>query len=99
MIIQTREFGYYRNYKEVFDALRKWKSAVEQKYPDIKTAIMYNLAGKRGRVTIQNTYPSMADYERIDAELDNDQEIGAIMEVLYELLEGPPNDQFYKVVI
>jgi len=98
MIIQTREFGYGENYGEFFEGLKKWKAAVEQKYPEVNITLMYNLAGERGRLTVQTSYPTLADYERIDASLDNDEEIGVIMSGMYEYLVPPIKDQFYRVI-
>jgi hypothetical protein len=74
MIIHQREFGYGPNYEEFFEALVKAKEYKETKYPDVSVELMYNLAGQRGRVTILTRYPFLADYEKIDAELDSDTE-------------------------
>jgi hypothetical protein len=98
MIIQTREFGYGENYTEFFEGLKKWKAVVEQKYPEVNITLMYNLAGERGRLTVQTSYPTLADYERIDAALDNDEEIGVIMSGMFEYLVPPIKDQFYRVI-
>lgn len=35
MIIQTHEYGYSSNYQELFEYLKKWKTAVEQKYSEV----------------------------------------------------------------
>ena len=98
MIIQTREFGYGENYGEFFEGLKKWKATVEQKYPEVNITLMYNLAVERGRLTVQTSYPTLADYERIDASLDNDEEIGVIMSGMYEYLVPPIMDQTYRVI-
>jgi len=98
MIIQTREFGYGENFGELFEGLKKWKAAVEQKYPEVNITLMYNLAGERGHLTVQTSYPALADYERIDAALDNDEEIGAMISGMYEYLVPPIKDQFYRVI-
>jgi len=58
---------------------------------------MYNLSGERGWATIQTRYPSLADYERIDAEMDNDEEYSKlIMSIIGD--GGLPVDQFYRVI-
>ena len=98
MIIHQREIGYGHNYPEVFEALVKAKAYLEQKYPDISVELMYNLAGQRGRATIQTRYPSLADYERIDAEVDNDQAYVQLLEPLMGEHAGPVVDQFYRVI-
>jgi hypothetical protein len=98
MIIQTREFGYGENFGEIFEGLKKWKAAVEKKYPEVNIILMYNLAGERGRLTVQTSFPTLADYERIDAALDNDEEIGAMIRGTYEYLVPPVKDQFYRVI-
>ena len=98
MIIQTREFGYGEGFQSLVEGLHNWKEAVESKYKEAKITVMYNLAGERGRMTIQTAYPSMADYERIDAALDADEEIGAIMASFFEHVVTPIKDQFYRVV-
>ena len=59
---------------------------------------MYNLAGQRGRATIQTRYPSLADYERIDAEADNDEEYLKLLESIMSAIADPPVDQFYRVI-
>jgi hypothetical protein len=98
MIIQTREFGYGENYGEFFEGLKKWKAAVEQKYPEVNITLMYNLAVERGRLTVQSFYSTLADYERIDAALDNDEEIGSMMNGMNEYLMPPIKDQTYRVI-
>jgi hypothetical protein len=61
---------------------------------------MYNLAGQRGRATIQTRYASLADYERIDAEADNDEEYSKLLESIISATAAadPPVDQFYRVI-
>lgn len=56
MIIHQREIGYEENYAMFFEALVKAKAYLEKKYPEISVELMYNLAGQRGRVTIQTRY-------------------------------------------
>ena len=82
MIIHQREIGYGENYPIFFEALVKAKAYLEKKYPEISVELMYNLAGKRGRATIQTRYASLADYERIDAEADNDEAYAKLIEPL-----------------
>ena len=81
MIIHQREIGYGEHYPVFFEALVKAKAYMEKKYPEISIELMYNLAGQRGRVTIQTHYASLADYERIDAEADNDEEYMKLLEL------------------
>ncbi len=59
---------------------------------------MYNLAGERGFATIQTRCPSLADYERIDAEMDQDEEYMKILEDLIGASGHLPVDQFYRVI-
>ena len=59
---------------------------------------MYNLAGQRGRVTIQTRYASLADYERIDAEADNDKEYSKLLQPVMSTTAEPPVDQFYRII-
>jgi hypothetical protein len=98
MIIHQREFGYTRDYQLVFEALAKAKAYLEEKYPQISMELMYNLAGQRGRVTIQTHYPSLADYELIDAEADNDETYAKLLEPVMNTAEPPVVDQFYRVI-
>lgn len=98
MIIHQREFGYGPNYTEFFEALVKAKAYKENKYPDVSVESMYNLAGQRGRVTILTRYPSLADYERIDAELDNDADYMKLLEPTMSENAHPIIDQFYRVI-
>ena len=98
MIIHQREIGYGENYSSFFEALVKAKEYMEKKYPEISVELMYNLAGQRGRATIQTRYPSLADYERIDAEADNDEEYLKLLESIMSAIVDPPVDQFYRVI-
>jgi hypothetical protein len=98
MIIHQREISYGENYSEFFEALVKAKAHVEKKYPEISMELMYNLAGERGRATIQTRYASLADYERIDAELDNDEEYSSLLRSIISATGDLPVDQFYRVI-
>ena len=98
MIIHQREIGYGENYSSFFEALAKAKAYMEKKYPEISVELMYNLAGQRGRATIQTRYPSLADYERIDAEADNDEKYLKLLESTMSTTAGPVVDQFYRVI-
>lgn len=98
MIIHQREISYTQNYSEFFEALLKAKAYVEKKYPKISVELMYNLAGQRGRLTIQTRYSSLADYERIDAELDNDEEYSKLIKSIISGTGVLPVDQFYRVI-
>ena len=98
MIIHQREIGYGENYPVFFEALVKAKAYLEKKYPEISVELMYNLAGQRGRATIQTRYASLADYERIDAEADNDEEYWKLLESAIGATADPPVDQFYRVI-
>ena len=98
MIIHQREIGYGENYPMFFEALIKAKEYLEKKYPEISVELMYNLAGQRGRATIQTRYASLADYERIDAEADNDEEYAKLLESIMGATAHPPVDQFYRVI-
>jgi len=98
MIIHQREIGYGENYPVFFEALVKAKAYLEKKYPEISVELMYNLAGQRGRATIQTRYASLADYERIDAEADNDEEYSKLLESIMSNTAHPIVDQFYRVI-
>ncbi|MEJ2587278.1 MAG: hypothetical protein P8165_06770 [Deltaproteobacteria bacterium] len=98
MIIHQREIGYKENYSEFFEALVKAKAHVEEKYPEISVELMYNLAGQRGYATIQTRYASLADYERIDAQLDNDEAYSKLLESILSAAGDLPVDQFYRVI-
>ena len=98
MIIHQREISYRENYAEFFEALVKAKEYMENKYPEISVELMYNLAGERGYATIQTRYASLADYERIDAEADNDEEYLKLFESIIDATGDLPEDQFYRVI-
>ena len=98
MIIHQREIGYGENYPIFFQALVKAKTYLEKKYPEISVELMYNLAGQRGRATIQTRYASLADYERIDAEADKDEEYSKLLESIISATAEPVVDQFYRVI-
>jgi hypothetical protein len=98
MIIHQREISYREDYSEFFEALVKAKAYVEKKYPKVSVELMYNLAGQRGRATIQTRYASLADYERIDAELDKDEEYSKLLKSILSASGELPVDQFYRVV-
>lgn len=98
MIIHQREFSYTDNYSEFFETLLKAKAYVEKKCPEVSVELMYNLAGQRGRATIQTRYASLADYERIDAELDNDEEYAKLHTAMVSATGNLPVDQFYRVI-
>ncbi len=73
-------------------------SHVEKKYPGISVELMYNLAGQRGKAMIQTRYASLAEYERIDAELDNDEEYSKLIRSLLSVSGNLPFDQFYRII-
>ena len=98
MIIHQREIGYGENYPVFFETLVKAKAYLEKKYPEISVELMYNLAGQRGRATIQTRYASLADYERIDAEVDKDEAFSKLFESIMDANTEPPVDQFYRVI-
>lgn len=98
MIIHQREIGYGENYPEFFEALVKAKKYLERKYPEISVELMYSLAGERGRATIQTRYASLADYERIDAEADNDVEYSNLLKPVMSPDAHPVVDQFYRLI-
>ncbi|MFC1876861.1 hypothetical protein ACFL2E_06280 [Thermodesulfobacteriota bacterium] len=98
MIIHQREIGYGENYAMFFEALVKAKAYLERKYPEVSVELMYNLAGQRGRATIQTRYASLADYERIDAEMDNDEAYSKLFEPVMSTIADLPVDQFYRVI-
>ena len=98
MIIHHREIGYGANYPEFFEALVKAKAYLEEKYPEVSLTLMYSLAGQRGRATIQTRYASLADYERIDAEVDEDAAYAKLIEPIMSGTADPPVDQFYRVI-
>jgi hypothetical protein len=98
MVIHQREIGYGENYAEFFEALVKAKTYMEKKYPGIKIVLMYSLAGPRGRATIQTHYASLADYERIDAEADQDEAYAKLLEPIMSPAAHPIVDQFYRTI-
>ena len=98
MIIHKREISYSKNYSEFFEALVKAKEHVENKYPEVSVELMYNLAGRRGRATIQTRYTSLADYERIDAEMDKDEAYSGLLQSIIGDTGELPVDQFYRVI-
>ena len=98
MIVHQREIGYGENYTEFFVALVKAKKYMEKKFPEISINLMYNLAGQRGRATIQTRYASLADYERIDAEADNDEAYSKLIEPIMSPSAHPVIDQFYRTI-
>ena len=53
---------------------------------------------KKNILTIQTRYASLADYERIDAEADNDEEYAKLLESIMGATAHPPVDQFYRVI-
>lgn len=98
MIIHQREVRYGEDYPVFFEALVKIKAYLEQKNPEVSVDLMYNLAGERGWATIQTRYPSLAEYERIDADMDNDENYSKLFESIIEPSEDLPVDQFYRVI-
>ncbi len=98
MIIHQREVRYGEEYSVFFEALKKVKTYIEQKHPQVSVDLMYNLAGERGWATIQTRYPSLADYERIDADMDNDENYSALLKSIIEASGEYPVDQFYRVI-
>lgn len=98
MIIHQREIRYSENYADFFEAVLKAKAYMEKKYPEISLELMYNLAGQRGFVTIQTRYASLADYERIDAEADKDEEYSNLLKSIVHATGDLPVDQFYRVI-
>jgi hypothetical protein len=98
MVIHQREIGYSKDYSIFFEALVKAKAYMEQKYPEVSIDLMYNLAGQRGRATIQTRYPSLADYERIDGEMDKDEVYSKLLKSIIGDTGDLPVDQFYRVI-
>lgn len=98
MVIHQREIGYGKNYAEFFEALVKAKKYLEEKHPQVSVELMYNLAGQRGRATIQTRYASLADYERIDAQADNDEAYAKLLEPIMSPEAHPIVDQFYRTI-
>ena len=98
MIIHKREIRYSKSYSEFFEALVKAKEHLEKKHPEVTVELMYNLAGQRGWATIQTHYVSLADYERIDAEMDKDETYSGLLESIIGDTGELPVDQFYRVI-
>jgi len=98
MILHQREIRYSENYADFFEAVLKAKAHMEKKYPEVSVELMYNLAGQRGFVTIQTRYASLADYERIDAEADKDEEYSDLLKSIVHATGDLPVDQFYRVI-
>ncbi|MBT8329437.1 MAG: hypothetical protein HKP52_04780 [Desulfofustis sp.] len=98
MIIHQREIAYTSDYQTFFEALVKAKMHIEKRFPEVSVELMYNLAGERGFATIQTRYPSLADYERIDSEMDQDEELMKLLEDLIGSTGNLPIDQFYRVI-
>jgi len=98
MIIHQREVRYSEDYPTFFAALAKVKAYLEQKNPEVSVQLMYNLAGERGWATIQTRYPSLADYERIDAKMDQDEDYSKLLESIIKGSGDFPVDQFYRVI-
>ena len=98
MIIHQREIRYKVNYAEFFDTLLKVKERMVEKFPEIPVELIYNLAGERGRVVIQRRYPSLAEYERIDTEMDKDEELTKLHQSIVAATGYMPIDQFYRVI-
>ena len=98
MIIHQRELSYNGNYAEFFKALVKTKEHLEKRFPEVSVELMYNLAGQRGKATIQTRYASLADYERIDAEADKDEEYSELIKSLISGTGNLPVDQFYRLI-
>ena len=98
MIIHQREIAYTNDYQTFFEALLKAKQLIEKRFPEVSVTLMYNLAGERGFATIQTQYPSLAEYERIDAEMDRDEDYMKLFEELIGSTGHLPVDQFYRVI-
>lgn len=99
MIIHQREVPYSRDYATFFEALVKAKAYLEKKHPEVSVELMYNLAGQRGWATIQTRYPSLADYEKIDAEMDNDEVYSKLLQsIMGDSRDLPIDDQFFRVI-
>jgi hypothetical protein len=98
MIIHQRDVKYGEDYPSFFETLAKAKAYLQQKNPEVSVDLMYNLAGKRGWATIQTRYPSLADYERIDADMDKDENYSKLLKSIIEASGDRPTDQFYRVI-
>ncbi len=60
--------------------------------------MIHNLAGPRGFATIQARFACLADYERIDAEMDKDEEYMKLLETIIGATGKLPVDQFYRLI-
>jgi hypothetical protein len=98
MIIHKRKIRYGEDYPVFFETLTKIKAHLEQKHPEVSVDLMYNLAGERGWATMQTRYASLAEYERIDAEVDKDENYAKLFEAIIIDSEDMPVDQFYRVI-
>ena len=90
--------AYSSDYESFFENLAKAREHVQKRFPEVRVELMYNLAGPRGFATVQTHYPSLADYERIDAELDRDEAYRALLDGLISGSGEFPVDQFYRVI-
>lgn len=98
MIIHQREVEYSKDYQQFFESLVKARSRLEKRFPEVSVQIMYSLAGQRGIAVIQTSYPSLADYERIDAEMDKDEEYSNLLKSIIGETGELPVDQFYRTI-
>lgn len=98
MIIHQREVRYGEDYPVFFETLLKIKTYLEQKHTEVSVDLMYNLAGERGWATIQTRYQSLADYERIDANMDKDENYSKLFESIIDPSGDMPVDQFYRLI-
>ena len=92
--------NYTENYQEFFQTLTELKNLIEKKHPEITVTLMYNLDGVRGKAQIFTAYPSMDAFEKINDELDKDEEVVALTMTL--LKDADRNnmfiDHFYRGV-
>lgn len=98
MIIHQREIAYSNDYQTFFEALMKAKAHIQKRFPEVSVEIMYNLAGQRGFATVQARYRSLADYEKIDAELDQDEAYTELLSTIVGATGELPVDQFYRII-
>jgi len=98
MIIHQRELSYNKDYEGFFETLSKMKTLLEKKFPEISVELMYSLAGQRGSAMMQIHYPSLADYERIDAEADKDEAYRKLIDSILSASGQLPIDQFYRTL-
>lgn len=98
MIIHQREVRYGEDYPVFFETLSEIKAYLEKKHPEVSVDLMYNLAGERGWATIQTRYQSLAEYEKIDAEMDKDENYSKLFESIIDSSGDLPVDQFYRVI-